>query len=213
MLSKHAFSDPSSLVSINFSELWRKGKIPTKSVRVVELRDLALMYDLEDFLVNIDMPLRVDRDVDLFLSTKSKKDIFHLAVTMVVRQHGISKRDRFFYDGDLVRAPLFSRPNDGDFLQIANVTRAFIAYHTVKEDQAKVLRGTVNVNGGNIDYPDPRLYSHKRIDWSRFMPYFDQLADSRTEGQLSMPEFKLFVPCQELEGELLDVPIPELVGH
>lgn len=91
-----------NFVSINFNEMWRKGKIPTKSVRVVDLKELSLMYDLEDFLINIDIPLRLDRDVDLFLSTKSKQDVFYLAVTMVIKQQGVSSNDRFFNEAGLV---------------------------------------------------------------------------------------------------------------
>jgi hypothetical protein len=91
-----------NFVSINFSEMWRKGKIPTKSIRVVDLKELSLMYDLEDFLINVDVPLRIDRDIDLFLATKSKQDIFYLAVTMIIKQHGVSSNDRFFNEAGLV---------------------------------------------------------------------------------------------------------------
>lgn len=92
----------SNSISLHFNELWMAGQVPTKSIRVVNLQELALMYTLEDFLVNVDLPLKLDRDVDLFLATKTRQDVFYLAATMVIRQHGISSKDRFFNEFGLV---------------------------------------------------------------------------------------------------------------
>lgn len=97
MLDQHTVQHS---MSLNFSELWRQGRVPVRSVRVVDMKELALMYDLEDYLIRVDVPLRLERDVSLFLATKSKKDIFHLALTMIVRKRGISSKDRFFDNDD-----------------------------------------------------------------------------------------------------------------
>jgi len=138
---------------------------------------------------------------------KLKKMLYIELKSKIAEEAGEGHTIMTIYDGDLVRAPLSSRPQDRDFLQIANVSRAFIAYHPVKESQAKVLMGIVKRD--RTEFPDPTLYPHKKVDWCRLMPYFDQLSDPRTEEQLSMPEFKLFARCQDLEKELSDVPYPE----
>lgn len=124
-------------ISINFNEMWRQGGVLAKSIRVIDLKELALMYDLEDFLVDVDIPLRLDRDIDLFLATKSKKDIFHLAVTMVVRQHGISEKDRFFSDESLISInELKERTINGSFRKTSKLDSLYdlllIAYRHCK---------------------------------------------------------------------------------
>ena len=83
-------------LSVNFSQMWRLNQIPTQSVKVVKLQDLALMYELEDFLMGVDEPLRLEQDIDLFLATKAKHEIFHFAVTLVVKRAGVDFKDRYF---------------------------------------------------------------------------------------------------------------------
>ena len=89
-------------LSVNFSQMWRLNKIPAQSVKVIKLQDLALMYELEDFLVRVDEPLRLEQDIDLFLATKAKHEIFYFAVTLVTKRHGLDIKDRYFDYNDIL---------------------------------------------------------------------------------------------------------------
>lgn len=103
------------------------------------------------------------------------------------------------YEGKLVGAP---------FLNVVDVSRAFIVYHSVKDNAAKILKGHIGI--GRIGFPDPRLYAYKNISWDKLRPYFESLSEGKTENQLSIPEFRRFLHCSDLEKELSNVPNPEI---
>jgi hypothetical protein len=110
------------------------------------------------------------------------------------------------YDGELINVPLPWRPQDGNFAQIANVSKAFIVYHPIKEKKARILRGIMKDR--RIGFPNPYVHSHKAVDYEVFKQYFNSLSEGRTEGELSLPEFRRFAHCPELAQILSDVPYP-----
>jgi hypothetical protein len=83
-------------LSINFSEMWRRNEIPTQSIKVVQLQDLALLYELEDFIAAADETVQLEQDIDLFFATKPKYEVFYYAVTLVIKRAGLNWNDRFF---------------------------------------------------------------------------------------------------------------------
>lgn len=80
----------------DFAQNWRDGLVESRSVRVVDMSELSLMYDLEDYLIYVDSPLRKAREVEFKLMTSSLLEVFYLALVAVVRKRGLSMADRFF---------------------------------------------------------------------------------------------------------------------
>lgn len=149
MLNQHTYKDS---ISLNFSEMWRQGRVPVRSVRVIDIKELALMYDLEDYLIRVDIPLRLERDVSLFLATKSKKDIFHLALTMIVRKRGISSKDRFFDDDCLVSVEELKRLTISGSSKKTNPLDSLYDLLTFSYRRCKTLFKELNTIENNKDY-------------------------------------------------------------
>lgn len=87
---------PATHISMHFNQYWRSGLIEMKPVRVVDFTELALLYDLEDFIQDVDLPLRSQRNSEFLLETSSLKDVFYFALVSVIKQHGVNYKDRFF---------------------------------------------------------------------------------------------------------------------
>lgn len=68
----------------------------SKLVKVVGFKDLALMYHLEDYLNEVDLPLRAEREATFVLSTSSMSEIFYYAMVSVIKQKGVDFKDKFF---------------------------------------------------------------------------------------------------------------------
>ena len=149
MLNQHTYQNS---ISLNFSEMWRQGRVPVRSVRVIDINELALMYDLEDYLIRVDIPLRLERDVSLFLATKSKKDIFHLALTMIVRKRGISSKDRFFDDDCLVSVEELKRLTISGSSKKTNPLDSLYDLLTFSYRRCKTLFKELNTIENNKDY-------------------------------------------------------------
>lgn len=149
MLNQHTYQNS---ISLNFSEMWRQGRVPVRSIRVIDIKELALMYDLEDYLIRVDIPLRLERDVSLFLATKSKKDIFHLALTMIVRKRGISSKDRFFDDDCLVSVEELKRLTISGSSKKTNPLDSLYDLLTFSYRRCKTLFKELNTIENNKDY-------------------------------------------------------------
>lgn len=80
----------------DFAQNWRNGLVESRSVRLVDMTELSLMYDLEDYLTYVDLPLRRARDVEFKLMTSSLLEVFYLALVTVVCKRGQAINDRFF---------------------------------------------------------------------------------------------------------------------
>jgi len=80
----------------DFAQNWRDGLVESRSVRLVNMTELSLMYDLEDYLEYVDLPLRNAKDVEFKLMTSSLREVFYLAIITVVRRRGLAINDRFF---------------------------------------------------------------------------------------------------------------------
>lgn len=87
---------PATHISMHFNQYWRSGLVEMKPIRVVDFKELSLLYDLEDFIEDVDLPLRAQRDSEFLLETSSLKDVFYFAVITTIRQRGINKKDRCF---------------------------------------------------------------------------------------------------------------------
>ncbi len=68
----------------------------SKLVKVVGLKDLALMYHLEDYLNEVDMPLRAEREATFVLSTSNMCEIFYYAMVSLIKNKGVDFKDKFF---------------------------------------------------------------------------------------------------------------------
>jgi hypothetical protein len=87
---------PATHISMHFNQYWRSGLIEVKPIRVVDFKELALLYDLEDFIEEVDLPLRAQRNSEFLLETSSLKDVFYFALMTVIRQRGVNSKDRCF---------------------------------------------------------------------------------------------------------------------
>jgi hypothetical protein len=87
---------PATHISMHFNQYWRSGLVEMKPIRVVDFKELSLLYDLEDFIEDVDLPLRAQRDSEFLLETSSLKDVFYFALITVIRQRGINIKDRCF---------------------------------------------------------------------------------------------------------------------
>lgn len=87
---------PATHISMHFNRYWQSGLVELKPVRVVDFKELALLYDLEEFIEDVDLPLRAQRNSEFLLETSSLKDVFYYALVTVIKQHGISYKDRCF---------------------------------------------------------------------------------------------------------------------
>lgn len=74
----------------------------SRAVRIIDFKDLALMYDLEDYLNDVDLPLRAERDAAFILSTSTLKEVFYLSLVSVIKQHGVDYNDRFFNNNTFI---------------------------------------------------------------------------------------------------------------
>jgi hypothetical protein len=90
---------------MNFNQYWNQGLIETKPVRMVDFQELSLLYDLEDFIEDIDLPLRAQRDSEFLLETSTLKDVFYYALVTVIKQHGINYKDRCFKNQKFLPLP------------------------------------------------------------------------------------------------------------
>lgn len=87
---------PATHISMHFNQYWRSGLVNMKSIKIIDFKELSLLYDLEDFIKTVDLPLRAQRDSEFLLETSSLKEVFHFALITVIQQHGINQKDRCF---------------------------------------------------------------------------------------------------------------------
>jgi hypothetical protein len=87
---------PATHISMHFNQYWRSGLVEMKPIRVVDFKELSLLYDLEDFIEDVDLPLQAQRDSEFLLETSTLKDVFYFALITVIRQRGINQKDRCF---------------------------------------------------------------------------------------------------------------------
>lgn len=87
---------PATHISMHFNQYWRSGLVEMKPIRVVDFKELSLLYDLEDFIEDVDLPLRAQQNSEFLLETSTLKDVFYFALITVIRQRGINYKDRCF---------------------------------------------------------------------------------------------------------------------
>lgn len=71
-------------------------------IRFIPFNDLAVLYDLEDWLQEMSPANPVKPDADFVLATSSMREVFYLALVSVIKQHGVNYKDRFFHNGKLL---------------------------------------------------------------------------------------------------------------
>lgn len=91
-----------SQFDVNFGQNWRNGQIVGKPIRVVDLKELALLYDLEDWLDEVVIPFKIKEEADFVLATSPLRSVFYFALVSVIREHGIDYKDRFFNQGKFI---------------------------------------------------------------------------------------------------------------
>lgn len=83
-------------VTVGYELPWTNIIAHSHPVRIIDFKDLALMYNLEDYLNEVDAPFRAERDAAHVLATSSMREVFYLALISVIKQHGVDYHDRFF---------------------------------------------------------------------------------------------------------------------
>lgn len=86
----------SSQITVGYELPWANVIASSTPVRIIDFKDLALMYHLEDYLNEVDAPLRAERDAAHVLATSTMREVFYLALISVIKQHGVDYNDRFF---------------------------------------------------------------------------------------------------------------------
>lgn len=84
---------------VDFGYHWRTGQVFGKSIRVIDLKELSLLYDLEDWLEEVQVPFKQHQEAEYVLATSPLKIVFYLALISVIKQRGVDYSDRFFEEG------------------------------------------------------------------------------------------------------------------